>query len=103
MLSILSFARVLVGEPASTPDRVGGRLSPEHALETSHKPDDSLHYPPPAADDPDTVRDPAGDVRGGAVRTRRAGRARARAAVRHGYRRDLAHLGLVGRRLRRAP
>jgi hypothetical protein len=28
-------AHVLVGEPASTPDRVGGRLSPEHALASS--------------------------------------------------------------------
>jgi hypothetical protein len=30
--SIFSLAHVLVGEPASTPDRVRGRLSPEHAL-----------------------------------------------------------------------
>src|ERR1043166_7652441 len=31
-LPILSLAHVLVGEPASTPDQVRGRLSPEHAL-----------------------------------------------------------------------
>jgi hypothetical protein len=35
MLSFHLFADVLVGEPASTPDRVGGRLSPEHALASS--------------------------------------------------------------------
>jgi hypothetical protein len=27
-----AFAQVLVGEPVSTPDQVGGRLSPEHAV-----------------------------------------------------------------------
>jgi len=31
----LSLAHVLVGEPATTPDQVGGRLSPEHALSTA--------------------------------------------------------------------
>jgi hypothetical protein len=28
----LHLAHVLIGEPVSTPDQVGGRLSPEHAL-----------------------------------------------------------------------
>jgi drug/metabolite transporter (DMT)-like permease len=31
LLADLPLAHVLVGEPVSTPDRVGGRLSPEHA------------------------------------------------------------------------
>src|SRR5690348_71832 len=33
---ILLFAHVLVGEPVPTPDQVGGRLSPEHALSCGH-------------------------------------------------------------------
>jgi hypothetical protein len=40
-----SFAHVLVGEPASTPDQVGGRLSPEHALARAHvHADDTTHH-----------------------------------------------------------
>ena len=54
--------------------------------------DDRLHRPPHPVHDPDAVRDHAGVVRGGAVRARRAGRARDRAALRRRHRRDLAHL-----------
>jgi hypothetical protein len=31
----LLLGAVLLGEPVSIPDRVGGRLSPEHALEAA--------------------------------------------------------------------
>ena len=51
---------------------------------------------------PTIVRHHAGVVRGGAVRARRAGGARHRAALRRRYRRDLAHLRLARRRFRRA-
>ena len=59
-----------------------------------------LYRPPHSADDPDAARHPAGLVRGGAVRARRAGRARDRAALRRRHRRHLAHLGLARRRFR---
>ena len=52
-----------------------------------------LYHPPPPVHDPDPARDHAGVVRGGAVRARRAGRARDRATLRRRHRRDLAHLG----------
>ena len=63
---------------------------------------DRLHHPPPAVHDPDHLRHHAGVVRRGAVRARRAGGTRHRPALRHRYRRDLAHFRLPRRRLRRA-
>src|SRR4029077_5304910 len=64
--------------------------------------DGRIHHPPHPVHGPDAARDPAGVVHRGAVRAGRAGRARDRADFRLGHRRNLAHLGLAGRRLRRA-
>src|SRR5690349_15912822 len=62
--------------------------------------DGSLHRTQTVADDPDVVRDHAGFLRRGAVRTGRSGRARDRATIRFRHRGDLAHFRVTGRGLR---
>ncbi len=63
---------------------------PSSSRRNSHE---RLYRPPHPADDPDPARDPLRVLRRRAIRTRRSGRARDRAAFGRRYRRQLAHLG----------
>ena len=56
-----------------------------------------IHRPPHPVDDPDASGHPVCFVYRRAVRPRRSGGARDRATQRRGYRREFAHLGLLGR------